>query len=123
MEVVRHIFRCARRANIYLITVAEHSVLDLWTQKAACLAVHCLRSEGRGDKIYSFALKSVLYHLDFFLGRLSEFNYFKFDSGVVLWPKALPALSIVIHAWLTVLDAVDRIPFPELDFSHLMQTI
>jgi hypothetical protein len=48
---------------------------------------------------------------------------FHLDSGVIPAAECLTTLSIVVHAGLAVLGAVDGVPLPELDLSQGVQFV
>jgi hypothetical protein len=120
---VRHILCSTRCADINLIPIDKHAILNLRTHKTTSLTIHRLRSKRSSNKVNSFALQSILDYLDLFLGRLRKLNHLEFDSSVLLWPNSLPTLPIMIHTWLTILGTVNCIPFAKFDLPELVQTI
>jgi hypothetical protein len=82
--------------------------------------IHRLGAESGSDHI-NFPATDLT--LDVGLGSRAPIDDFHLDGSILLRPMSLSVLTVVIHAGLTVLGAVDGISLAEFDLAQLVEFV
>ena len=135
----RHIARCTQRAEVgFRVIGGEDAILDVSPNEAVrltipvCLLATTLEISHKMKNVHRLWAQRSSHqeHLspsslfpNHLLRSRTPLCHLHLDSSVFLRSVALAILTIVVHARLAILRAVNRVPLAELDFAKLVQLV